>query len=95
VSSTRNSYVENPEFLNRTEPITTAFTSLRKAENLLYFSSFTLLFSRAQIDSPAGAFDDALSECFIDHVSDFFLIKAGLLSQGGDIIVQVLKTPDE
>jgi hypothetical protein len=40
-------------------------------------------------------FDDAFSECFTDHVSDFFLIKAGLLSQGGDIIVQVLKTPDE
>jgi len=42
-------------------------------------------FLRTQIDSPAGAFNDAFPECFIDHVSDFFLIKAGLLPQGGDI----------
>ena len=42
-------------------------------------------FLRAQIDSPAGAFDDPLPECFINHISDFFLTKAGLLLQGGDI----------
>jgi len=30
-------YIEKPQFFNKSEPVTTAFTSLRKAGNRLYF----------------------------------------------------------
>ena len=47
------------------------------------FTRFSL--AGPQINSPAGALDDAVFVGSINDVSDFFLIKSGLLHQGGDI----------
>jgi hypothetical protein len=45
----------------------------------------SIILSRAHIDTPSGSPDLFFFVRLINHVPDFFLIKAGLLLQGGDI----------